>query len=490
MRSLATLLTAKGFLNHTREWFVRNFVWHDGLVTAERCVWTPTLAEALSMARDDSEVRAMLQTVLTKGANPEEVLAKIGALAAPEEPCVLERRIRAQKGTKRKLACQAERARREGAQMEKFYKCLTEPPVSHPRCQVVSMSPAPICDVQDPVPEDPVEPIGLHNTALWRGKQPSLTISKKLEIIGFMEKLPLEVTSKERVTMTMFPESLRAQGTLGRWRKAAARDRWRQLPKEIASTSKEPPNWWRSCAGLALRKGHRLDRLIPMELQVDFDKVLVSRIHGLPSHAKQSINEALRPVNLVKGMNTLITRFNMRVRKSNEEISHLNKQTWTKYQKGKISGEEARNNLLEPKRLAMGKPSSVWAKRFLDRFRWRGRAISAPAEYLPYNHWRLNAFRKQFREELAFHGVEQRLVLNYDQVWRIRYRGGKAQLWKQKALAGSFVDDVERHPKRLRSLMAMQDSESVGRVSRWGAGVGGWVGAVVSMFGWTGGLGQ
>ncbi len=139
------------------------------------------------MARDDGEVCAMLQTVLTKGANPEEVLAKIGALAVRKQPCVLERRIKAQTGTKRKLSCPEERARREGAQMEKFYKGLTDPPVSHAKRQVVSMSPAPICDVQDPVPEDPVEPLVLHNPAPDRRTQPSPTLAKKLQSMGFLE---------------------------------------------------------------------------------------------------------------------------------------------------------------------------------------------------------------------------------------------------------------------------------------------------------------
>ena len=97
-------------------------------------------------------------------------------------------------------------------------------------------------------------------TSAIAGKNVSVSIFKKLEVIDFYENLPPTATAKEKVTMVQFPESLTSQGMLGRWRKSANKLLWRTLSEELQKQSKEMPNWLTNnvCAD-ALPKGRPSD---------------------------------------------------------------------------------------------------------------------------------------------------------------------------------------------------------------------------------------
>ena len=113
------------------------------------------------------------------------------------------------------------------------------------------------------------------------GKQTSVTIYKKMQVIEFWKSLDKTVTGREMVTMTRFPESLTAQGMLGRWVLASQKFAWHLVPTEIQRSCKALPNWLKCDLCEANAKGTSLDIFLPYDLQQEYDKLLVSRIHGL-----------------------------------------------------------------------------------------------------------------------------------------------------------------------------------------------------------------
>lgn len=87
-----------------------------------------------------------------------------------------------------------------------------------------------------------------------------------------------------------------------------------------------------------------------------------------------------------------------------------------------------------------GKPASenlgiAWANRFLHRFGWHRGRSNTKGVYLEMNHPLMVQARRNFFERLDS-GVDIRLVLNIDQVWRAGHAGTKYVLRKERTQAG------------------------------------------------------
>ena len=65
-----------------------------------------------------------------------------------------------------------------------------------------------------------------------------------------------------------------------------------------------------------------------------------------------------------------------------------------------------------------------------------------------YGHKLLVEHRQHVNASLAALQVPGQLMLNYDQVWRIRYRGPSTCLYKSEELAGQGTSEIDRKPKR------------------------------------------
>ena len=83
-------------------------------------------------------------------------------------------------------------------------------------------------------------------------------------------------------------------------------------------------------------------------------------------------------------------------------------------------------------------------------------------------------FRKKFHERVAAENIDGRLVLNYDQVWRLKWRGRAAVMWKNKAQAGKKVDPLQRmRAKRQQRAHAKRKAarkevvEALGAFGKW-----------------------
>ncbi len=70
------------------------------------------------------------------------------------------------------------------------------------------------------------------------------------------------------------------------------------------------------------------------------------------------------------------------------------------------------------------KLSRAWAFRFRKAFGWVKRTTNTQGVYLSYDHPKMQAARTDFERDLRS-GIDRRLYLNVDQVWRSAYSGGK-----------------------------------------------------------------
>ena len=84
------------------------------------------------------------------------------------------------------------------------------------------------------------------------------------------------------------------------------------------------------------------------------------------------------------------------------------------------------------------------------RFSWSTRKMSAPVNFLEFEDPILVEYRKKVDYQISYHGVDRRLMLNYDQLWRIRYRGRGTRVHKPLASAGALADDAPRADKQRR----------------------------------------
>ena len=91
----------------------------------------------------------------------------------------------------------------------------------------------------------------------------------------------------------------------------------------------------------------------------------------------------------------------------------------------------------------------------LARYGWVDRKRSAPAGFLPLDHPKLIAHRHQVRIITETQGVHPRLILNYDQVYRIRYRGRGSNMTKTRASPGEQVCQEATQKRKARIVEDM-----------------------------------
>ena len=251
---------------------------------------------------------------------------------------------------------------------------------------------------------------------------------------------------RELACMARFPESLTGKGMLGRWKSACKQQGWRYLPQDIAAKYKETPNWIRASCGAFSRKGPGADLQMPEEITKEFDAIMTSRIHGLGPNRKA--HEVLRNRNFWKAMSNLRARYNARVLKSNAEAREHLQQQHQRWKDGEITRDAFLENFKLLRRTLNTNVTRTWVNRYKAAWGWSSRKYSAPPGYLPYDHPHMKAWRIRYHGQLERHNVDIRLLLNYDQIWRMVYRGPKTQVFKQRGHAGSKPDPLQKWRKR------------------------------------------
>ena len=115
-----------------------------------------------------------------------------------------------------------------------------------------------------------------------------------------------------------------------------------------------------------------------------------------------------------------------------QELAEQNAGLKAKLEAGYITRTEFVEQFRRPPRLACGKASNVWCARFKSSYQWKVRSMSDPCNYLPEDHPKLQAHRVRWKQRRALTNVPFHLFLNYDQVWRMKYRGLQSNLYKRE----------------------------------------------------------
>eukprot|EP00969_Alexandrium_andersonii_P151536 6699532-Alexandrium_andersonii.AAC.1 len=67
-------------------------------------------------------------------------------------------------------------------------------------------------------------------------------------------------------------------------------------------------------------------------------------------------------------------------------------------------------------------------------------------KYLPYDHPKMAAFRSKFQDVCEMEKVDRRLILNFDQLWKMRHRGSKSTEWKDRCVVGLRCASLDLAP--------------------------------------------
>ena len=135
-------------------------------------------------------------------------------------------------------------------------------------------------------------------------------------------------------------------------------------------------------------------------------------------------------------MEQQINRYNIRVEKTNSRLDRQSRKLWDEWQAGNISIDQARDGFTGLLKVATGKVSSTWATRYKRRFGWVTKKLSAPGSHLGLNHPKCVVWRERWRQMLQAKKVNPMLLLTYDQVWRLKFRGSKDTLHKKNSESG------------------------------------------------------
>ena len=71
----------------------------------------------------------------------------------------------------------------------------------------------------------------------------------------------------------------------------------------------------------------------------------------------------------------------------------------------------------------------------------------------------LEVWRNKWDAKIAAEGIDMRLVLNYDQIWRVRYRGSSTNLFKESAESGQMQTPVPKRSKKRQLSQSMRKSK-------------------------------
>lgn len=105
---------------------------------------------------------------------------------------------------------------------------------------------------------------------------------------------------------------------------------------------------------------------------------------------------------------------------------------------GTMDPEVVKEMRIPTLKLAPEKLSKCWALRFRRAYGWIKRSTNAAGVFLDYEHPKMKAARLEFQPDLAA-GVDRRLFLNVDQLWRAAYTGCKFTIRKERVDFGSSL---------------------------------------------------
>ena len=124
-------------------------------------------------------------------------------------------------------------------------------------------------------------------------------------------------------------------------------------------------------------------------------------------------------------------------------------------------------NLKRGIRLAKGRPNMIFAVRWKKRMGWQHNAVNTAGVHLTYDDPIMKESRAKHHLKVNEKNLDQRLLLNVDQLWRSAYRPKKKTLWKPRKKIGTpaspKVSARKRQVQRFSDNLNMVDNtERVG----------------------------
>ncbi len=195
---------------------------------------------------------------------------------------------------------------------------------------------------------------------------------------------------------------------------------------------------------------------LPEEVQLRFDQIMTSRIHGLGPN--QKVNEVLRSRNFWKAMVNLRARYNARVEASNQKAREFLTEQHDRWKANEITREEFLEHFKLMKRKVPVNVTKHWVYKYKTRWGWTQRKYSAPPSYLEYTHPLMEQWRRRYTDTIKRLKINQLLLLNYDQVWRMVYRGPSTVCFKRRAEAGQKRDPLRNCRAKQRRIQEVARS--------------------------------
>ncbi len=195
-------------------------------------------------------------------------------------------------------------------------------------------------------------------------------------------------------------------------------------------------------------KRARTPGVLSAAIEDQFDRVLTSRTHGRKDINKV-LNEELTHTSIMASLEHVVGEYNTEVQKANRTAQFKNKRLARQLRRGEITASEAAACMVPLKRHA-NKVTKMVAHRFGKRYGWGKRKCGMPGNFLDYNNPKMQAVRDAVHNRVANSHVHPRLVLNFDQVWRLKYRPARKVLFKPSANAGNLCDSLKGHGKLMK----------------------------------------
>lgn len=136
-----------------------------------------------------------------------------------------------------------------------------------------------------------------------------------------------------------------------------------------------------------------------------------------------------------------------------EMIDAWNNDTMKQFERGEITAEAALC-ALHPAAKPLPRPSAQWCRDFKQRWGWSLLTrTNEDTVHLPYDHPDMSASRLSFSKLFTEDGVDHRLVLNYDQLWRNSWSCSKFKMrWKKRSHLGQRTRLQKVGPKESKKI--------------------------------------
>ena len=224
------------------------------------------------------------------------------------------------------------------------------------------------------------------------------------------------------------------------------------------------PEWWKDhCKIEHTAKGRSKDWAMPVEMQKAFDRLMGEYSVGSSRVTPNGTNVTC--AHIVTTLKSLLPMFADKWEEAAEQrwerVLELHDEMTDGRKEPKVVLEEARK--LPKVHKCRVKPNKTWARRFMHRFGIDTWACNTAGTYLDSMHPSMTSYRSKWKSQQEVAKVPLALRINYDQMWKNRYRAPKRKTRKCRDQISSARPDRKIDPRSMpqkRSLKRkLQDSQ-------------------------------